>query len=138
MIVHRFVFVSRNVILCRGKEFLVNIWIYKDASQHWPPFHLSKCPFVSLVSAFKGLLEARGRYFTINSYGGVRRKDFCYDPIPEIWSDIDIQSQNVDEVTKTVRRQRDKGSRAGNDNFCPKWPLEQSSDLSTFLNTKNT
>ena len=25
-----------------------------------------------------------GGYFTINSYGGVRRKDFCYDPIPEI------------------------------------------------------
>ena len=53
-------------------------------------------------------------------------------------SDIDTQSQNIEEVTKTIRRQRDKESRAGNDNFCPKWPLEQSSDLSMFLNSKNT
>ena len=56
----------------------------------------------------------------MNSYGGVRRKDFCYDPIPEIWSNIDTQSQNFEEVTKTIQRQRDKGSRAVNDNFCPK------------------
>ena len=79
-----------------------------------------------------------GGYFTINLYGGVRRKDFCYDSIPEIWSDIDTQSQNFEEVTKTIQRQRDKGLRAGNENFCLKWPLEQSSDLSTFLNAKNT
>ena len=39
-----------------------------------------------------------GGYFTINSYGGVRRKDFCYDPIPEIWSDIDTQSQNICQI----------------------------------------
>ena len=74
----------------------------------------------------------------MNSYGGVRCKDFCYDPIPEFLSDIDTQSQNFEEVTKTIRRQKDKESRARNDNFCPKWPLERSSDLSTFLNTKNT
>ena len=79
-----------------------------------------------------------GEYFIINSYGLVRRKDFCYDPISKIWSDIDTQSQNFEEVTKTIRHQTDKGSRAGDDNFCPKWPLERSSDLSTFLNTKNT
>ena len=54
---------------------------------------------------------AWGRYFTINSNGGVCRKDFCYDPIPEI-------------------------SRVRSDNFCPKWPLERSCDLSTFLNSK--
>ena len=53
-------------------------------------------------------------------------------------SDIDTQFQNFEEVTKTMRRQRDKGSRAGNEKFCFKWPLERSSDLSTFLNTKNT
>ena len=51
-------------------------------------------------------------------------------------SDIDTQSPNFEEVTKTIRRQRDKGSRAGNKNFGPKWPLERSSDLSTFWNTK--
>ena len=39
-----------------------------------------------------------GGYFTINSYGGVRRKDFCYNPIPEIWSDIDTQSQNICQI----------------------------------------
>ena len=61
----------------------------------------------------------------MNSYGGVRRKDFCYDPIPEIWSDINTQSHNFEQVTKAIRRQRDKGSRAVNDNFCPKWPLER-------------
>ena len=76
----------------------------------------------------------RGGYFIINSYGGVRRND----PIPEIWSDTDTQSQNFEEVTKTIRRQTDKGLRAGNENFCPKWPSERSFDLSTFLNTKNT
>ena len=84
------------------------------------------------------LKSGGGGYFAINSYGGVRRKDFCYDPIPEFLSDIDTQFQNFEEVTKTIRRQRDKGSGSGNDNFCPKRPLERSSDLSMFLNTKNT
>ena len=62
--------------------------------------------------------------------------DFCYGPIPEIrsdidtqstnfFSDIDTQSQNFEEVTTTIRRQKDKGSRAGNDNFCPKWPWNE-------------
>ena len=41
---------------------------------------------------------SRGRYFTIDSYGGVRRKDLCYDPIPEILSDIDTQSQNFCQI----------------------------------------
>ena len=68
----------------------------------------------------------------MNSFGVVRRKDFCYDPIPEIWSDIDTQSQNFEEATKTIRRQMDKRLRAGNEKFCPKWPLGRSSDLSTF------
>ena len=45
-----------------------------------------------------------GGYFTINSYGGVRRKDFCYDPIPEIWSDIDTQSQNICQIVIHNRR----------------------------------
>ena len=45
-----------------------------------------------------------GGYFTINSYGGVRRKDFCYDPIPEIWSDIDTQSQNICQILIPNRR----------------------------------
>ena len=45
-----------------------------------------------------------GGYFTINSYGGVRRKDFCYDPIPEIWSDIDAQSQNICQILIPNRR----------------------------------
>ena len=58
------------------------------------------------------------------------------DPIPEFLSDIDTPSWNFEEVTKTIRHQRDKELRAGNDNFCPKWPLEGSSDLSTFLNKK--
>ena len=31
-------------------------------------------------------------------YGGVRHKDFCYDPIPDIWSDIDSQSQNFYQI----------------------------------------
>ena len=60
------------------------------------------------------IVETRGgAYFTINSYGGVRSKGFCYDPIPEIWSDIDTQSQDVcqilipksqkfEELTKTI------------------------------------
>ena len=52
-------------------------------------------------------------------------------------SDIDIQSQNFEEVTKTIRRQRDKGSRTGNENFGPTWPMERRSDLSTLYNTKN-
>ena len=51
-------------------------------------------------------------------------------------SDIDTQSQNFEEVTKTLRRQREKGSRVKNENFVLKWPLERSYDLSTFLNTK--
>ena len=58
-----------------------------------------------------------GRYFTTNSCGGVRRKDFCYNPIPEFLSDIHTPSQNFEEVTKTIQHQRDKGSRAGSDNF---------------------
>ena len=45
-----------------------------------------------------------GGYFIINSYGGVRRKDFCYDPIPEIWSDIDTQSQNICQILIPNRR----------------------------------
>ena len=45
-------------------------------------------------------------------------------------SNIDTQSQNFEEVTRTIRRQSDKVSRVGNENFCPKWPLERSSDLS--------
>ena len=85
-----------------------------------------------------GMPWGGGGYFTINSYRGVCHKDFCYDSIPEFLSDIDTQSQNFEEVTKTIRRQRDKGLRAGNNNFCPKWPLERSSDLSTYLKTKNT
>ena len=62
--------------------------------------------------------------------------DSCYDPIPEIWSDIDTQCQNFEEVAKTIRRQRNKGSRTGNENFGPKWPLERGSDLRTFFNTQ--
>ena len=95
---------------------------------------------------YKKLQNPGGGTSLIHSYGGVRRKHFCYDPIPEIWSgtdtnprilsDNDTQSQNFEEVTKTMLRQRDKRSRAENDNFCPKWPLERSSDLSTFLNKK--
>ena len=45
-----------------------------------------------------------GGYFIINSYGRVRRKDFCYDPIPEIWSDIDTQSQNICQILIPNRR----------------------------------
>ena len=51
---------------------------------------------------------------------------------------MDTQSQKFEEVTKTIRRKRDKGSKAGNDNFCPKLPLERSSNLSTFLSTKKS
>ena len=50
-------------------------------------------------------------------------------------SHIDTQSLNFEEVTKTIHLQREKGSTAGNENFGPKWPLEQDSDLSTFLDT---
>ena len=58
-------------------------------------------------------------------------------PKPRIFlSDIDTQSQNFEGVTKTIQCQMDKGSRAGNDNFCPKWPLKRSSDLSTFFEHK--
>ena len=42
----------------------------------------------------------------------------------------------IEEVTETIRRQRDKGLRAGNDYFGCKWPLERGSDLRTFFNTK--
>ena len=34
----------------------------------------------------------------------MRRKDFCYDPIPEIWSDIDTQSQNICQILIPNRR----------------------------------
>ena len=51
-----------------------------------------------------------GGYFTINSYGGVRRKDFCYDPIPEIWSDIDTQSQNICQILIPNRRRNKSNS----------------------------
>ena len=57
---------------------------------------------------------------------------YCF-PIPEYMTDIDTQSK---EGTKTIRRQRDKGLRAGNDYFGSKWPLERGSDLRTFFNTK--
>ena len=57
-------------------------------------------------------------------------------PNPIILSCIDTLSQIFEEVTITIRRQRDKGSRAGNDNFCPMWSLERSSDLSTFFKHK--
>ena len=52
----------------------------------------------------------------MNSYGGVRCKDFCYDAIQEFLSDIDTQSHNFEEVTsnKNNSTSRDKGSRAGN------------------------
>ena len=63
------------------------------------------------LSDFDGFEKGTGRraargggYFTINSYGGVRRKDFCYDPIPEIWSDIDTQSQNICQILIPNRR----------------------------------
>ena len=42
----------------------------------------------------------------------------------------------MEEVTETIRRQRDKGLRAGNEYFGSKWPLERGSDLRTFFNTK--
>ena len=61
---------------------------------------------------------SRGRYFTINSYGGVRLMDFCYDPIPEFCQILIPNPRILKEVTETIQRQRDKGSRAGNDNFC--------------------
>ena len=51
-----------------------------------------------------------GGYFTINSYGGVRRKDFCYDPIPEIWSDIDTQSQKICQILIPNRRSNKSNS----------------------------
>ena len=73
----------------------------------------------------------------------MRRKDFCYDPIPEIWSDIDTQSQNICQILIPNRRSnknnstsKDKGLRAGSDYFGSKWPLERGSDLRTFFNTK--
>ena len=53
-------------------------------------------------------------------------------------SDIGGQSHTFEEVTKTVGRRRDKGLRAGNENFGFKWRFERGSDLSTFFNTKNT
>ena len=88
-------------------------------------------------------MDPGGGYFTINSYGGLRRKDFCYDPIPEILSDIDNQSHNICQIlilnrrnNKKIRRQRDKGLRAGNEYFGSKSPLERGSDLRTFFNTK--
>ena len=60
------------------------------------------------IGFFQSLLNSAiprgGGYFTINSYGGVRRKDFCYDPIPEIWSDIDTQSQNICQILIPNRR----------------------------------
>ena len=90
-----------------------NTSILKQTS---PPFNQV---FIFLLPQNPG-----GGYFTINSYGGVRRKDLCYDPIPEFLSDIDTQSQNFEEVTKPIRHQRDKGLSAVNDNFCTKWPLE--------------
>ena len=51
-----------------------------------------------------------GGYFTINSYGDVRRKEFCYDPIPEIWSDIDTQSQNICQILIPNRRSNKSNS----------------------------
>ena len=42
----------------------------------------------------------------------------------------------IEDVTKTIRRQRDKGLRAGNDYFGSKWRLERGSDLRTFFHTK--
>ena len=45
-----------------------------------------------------------------SSYGGVRRKDFCYDPIPEIWSDIDTQSQNICQILIPNRRSNKSNS----------------------------
>ena len=42
----------------------------------------------------------------------------------------------IEEGTKTIRRQTDKGLRAGNDYFGSKWPLQRGSDLRTFFNTK--
>ena len=50
----------------------------------------------------------RGGYFTVNSYGGVRRKDLCYDPIPEIWSDIDTHSLNLCQILIPNRRNNKK------------------------------
>ena len=32
---------------------------------------------------FDEIIEGGGRYFTIGSYGNVRFKNFCKDPIPE-------------------------------------------------------
>ena len=43
-------------------------------------------------------LEALG-HFTTGSYGGVHCKNFCYDPIPEVWRDFETQSQNMDVVS---------------------------------------
>ena len=55
---------------------------------------------LAFVSCRKGLSAENpgGGYYTLNSHGGVRRKDFCHDPIPEIWSDIDTQLQNTCQV----------------------------------------
>ena len=62
------------------------------------------------MKAKRHLCDPGGGYFTINSYGGVRRKDFCYDPIPEIWSDIDTQSQNICQILIPNRRSNKNNS----------------------------
>ena len=63
----------------------------------------------SIPTTVRGTVS-RGGHFTINSYGGVRRKDFCYDPIPEIWSDIDTQSQNICQILIPNRRSNKSNS----------------------------
>ena len=55
----------------------------------------ASCPKVAEQLVDSANVHPGGGYFTINSYGGVRRKDFCYDPIPEFLADIDTQSQNL-------------------------------------------
>ena len=45
-----------------------------------------------------GIMDPGG-HFTIGSYGGVRCKNFCYDPIPEYRRDFETQSQNMGEVS---------------------------------------
>ena len=34
-------------------------------------------------------------HLTTGSYGDVHCKNFCYDPIPEVWRDFETQSQKI-------------------------------------------
>ena len=92
------------------------------------------------IPSRKDILQTpgEGEYFT----GVVRLKDFCNDPIPEIRSDIDTESQDVCQILIPSPRiqpllpPRFEISRAGNEKFGPNWPLGRGSDMSTFFNTQ--